>query len=96
MDPTIQQTRTKTTNPAKIVRNGRSWPASVALVSDFSWKESLPEGFEFDENTVNNLCLACNLTVLLLLNLKYMVLDKKVSSVSAVTLQLLNHRNPHS
>lgn len=63
MDPTIQQISKNTSNPARIVRNGGPWPASVSSGFTFSSRESPPEGFEFDANAENDLCLICNFTV---------------------------------
>lgn len=68
MDPTIQDTSKKTKKPAKTVRNGGPWGASLVLIPlDFSLLES-PEGIEFDADATTNLCLFCNLAVFLNLN----------------------------
>lgn len=48
IDPTIQHTIKKTNNPAKMVRNGGPWAASLAFPPDFFPTESPLEGFEFD------------------------------------------------
>ena len=71
MDPSIQQMRKKTRNPAKMVRNGGPWAVPPNLVaSDSSVMESPPEGLEFEANTPNNLSLLSNFTVLFNLQVK--------------------------
>lgn len=69
IDPTIQTMRKRTKNPAKIVRKGGPWAASLVLVpADFSSVESPPEGLVFDAYTANCLCPVCNLKTSLFLN----------------------------
>lgn len=44
-------------NPAKIVRKGGPWAASLVLVpADFCSVESSPKELEFDADTENRLC----------------------------------------
>lgn len=61
MDPSIQQMRKKTRNPAKMVGNGGPW----AVSPDFSVMESPLGGLE-----QNNLSLLSNFTVPLNLQVK--------------------------
>lgn len=80
MDPPIQQINKKTSTPAKIVRKGGPWPASL---SDFSSNFS-PEGFEFDANTLNNLYFGCNFTMCLHLNLQNILSNKPENLWSSI------------
>lgn len=63
---TIQRTREKTKNPAKMVRNGGPWASPVTLLPSFSSLVEFPSE-EFDAVIENDLCLNFNPLVFLYL-----------------------------
>lgn len=65
MDPKPQINRKRTTNPARIVRNGGPWalvPSLVFTPFDFCATELPSEELEFAVNPASNLLLLCNPT----------------------------------
>lgn len=67
IDPIIQNTRKRTTSPAKMVRKGGPWGASSLLTPpDLSLMESPSGGLDFDADTACHLSLICNFKTLFL------------------------------